>query len=79
MKKFCECLREPIKNIVDFKKTNVTVIKRRIKITPKCKSMIHLQKKKSYERLLKTKIIKTPKIIAITQVNIEAQHSIFVI
>ena len=37
------------------------------------------EKKKSYERLLKIKIIKTLKIIAITQVNIEAQHSIFVI
>ena len=46
MKKFCECLREHTKNRVDFEKKKVTVIKRRIKITPRCKSMIHLQKKK---------------------------------
>ena len=43
MNKFCESLREHVKNIVDFeKKKNVTVNKRRTKITSRCKSMSYL-------------------------------------
>ena len=44
-KKFCETLREHVKNIIDFEKKNVTVNKRRTKITSRCKSMINLWKK----------------------------------
>ena len=33
MKKFCESLREQAKSIIDFFKKNVTVNKKRIKIT----------------------------------------------
>ena len=33
MKKFCTSLREHAKSIIDFEKENVTVNKRRIKIT----------------------------------------------
>ena len=46
LKKFCESLREHVKNIVDFEnKRNVNVNKRRIKITSRCKTMLHLWKK----------------------------------
>ena len=38
MKTFCESLREHAKSIIDFKKkTNVTVNKKRIRITRRCK------------------------------------------
>ena len=43
-KKFCESLREHAKSIIDFEK-NVTANKRRVKITSRCKSMLHLWKK----------------------------------
>ena len=45
MKKFYESLREHANNIIDLKKIdlkNVNVNKRRIKITSRCKSMLHL-------------------------------------
>ena len=43
MKKFCKSLREHEKNIIDFeKKKNVTVNKRRTKITSRRKSMLYL-------------------------------------
>ena len=46
MKKFGESLSEHAKNIIDFeKKKDVTVNKRRIKITSRCKSMLYLWKK----------------------------------
>ena len=45
MKKFYESLREHTKNVNDFeKKKNVTVNKRRTKITSRCKSMLYLWK-----------------------------------
>ena len=70
-KKFCETLRENSKNIIDSEKTNVTVNKI-TKITSTCKSMLYLWKKN-------LEIIEKLEIIAITQVNIEAQHIVFVI
>ena len=43
MKNFCESLREHAKNIIYFeKKKNVTVSKRRTKITSRCKSLLFL-------------------------------------
>ena len=46
MKKFCESLREHPKSIIDFeKKKNVTVNKRRTKITSRCKNMLYLWEK----------------------------------
>ena len=46
MKKFCESLGEHAKNIIDFeKKKNVTVNKRRTKITSRCKILLHPWKK----------------------------------
>ena len=46
MKKICESLREHAKSIIDFeKKKNVTVNKKRIKITQRCKTMLYLQNK----------------------------------
>ena len=45
-KNFCESLRGHLKNIIDFeKKKNVTVNKRRTKITSRCKSLLYLRKK----------------------------------
>ena len=44
MKKFCTSLRKHVKNIIDFEK-NVTLNKRRSKITSRCKSMLYLRKK----------------------------------
>ena len=49
MEKFCTSLREHAKNIVDF----VTVNKRRIKITSRCKSTLSLWKKNSKKKFLK--------------------------
>ena len=46
MKKFCSSLTEHATNILNFeKKKNVNVNKRRVKITPKCKKLLHLWKK----------------------------------
>ena len=43
MKKFCTSLREHAKNKIDFEKIkNITVNKRRIKITSRCKIMLYL-------------------------------------
>ena len=45
MKKICTSLKNHAKNITDFEnKKNVTVNKRRTKITSRCKSMLYLQK-----------------------------------
>ena len=46
MKMFCSSVREHAKNIIDFeKKKNDTSNKRRMKIIPRCKSMLSLWKK----------------------------------
>ena len=45
MKMLCEYLRKHRKNVIDFEKKNVSVNKRRIKITSRCKSMLYLWKK----------------------------------
>ena len=80
MKRFCESLREYAKNIIGFeKKKNATVNKRRTKITSRRKSMLYLQKKNLKKSLLMIKIIKKLGTIVILQVNIEAQHIVFVI
>ena len=43
MKKFCTSLREHAINVINFEKEeNVTVNKRRTKITSRCKSMLYL-------------------------------------
>ena len=53
MKKFCTSLREHAKNIIDFEKEkNVTVNKRRITITSRCKRMLYLQKKNTKKSLI---------------------------
>ena len=45
VKKFCESLRKQAKNIIDLeKKKNVTVSKKRTKITSRCNSMLYLLK-----------------------------------
>ena len=43
MKKFCEFLRGHTRSVLIFKR-NVTVNKRKTKVTSKCKSMLHLRK-----------------------------------
>ena len=46
MKKFCESLREHSNNIIDFEnKKTVTVNKKRIKITSRCKCVMFVEKK----------------------------------
>ena len=45
MKKFCKSLREDAKRIIGFeKKKNVTINKRRVKITQRRKGMLYLHK-----------------------------------
>ena len=61
------------KNAIDLKK-NVTVNKRRTKITSWYKIMLHLRKK-----YLKKTLNGKSEIIAIIQVNIEVQQIVFVI
>ena len=79
MKKFFESLREHAKNINDFEKKKV------LSFTKKSKSHINMQRnvtfmgKKSLKIFQKIKITKKLKIIAILQVNTEAQHIAFVI
>ena len=43
-KRFYQSLRENTKNIIDFEEKNVTVNKKRIKITKKCNRVIHVEK-----------------------------------
>ena len=62
-----------------LKRKNVTVNKRRIKITSRCKSMSYLREKNPNKSLLKIKISEKSEIIVIIQVNIESQHIVFVI
>ena len=46
MQKFCSYLREHATNILNFeKKKNVTVNKRRVKITVRCNKLLYLRKK----------------------------------
>ena len=51
----------------------------RTKIISRGKGMLHLWKKVSHKSLLKIGIIQNLEIIAIVQVNVEAQHIVFVI
>ena len=62
-----------------LKRKNVTVNKRRIKITSRRKSMSYLREKNPNKSLLKIKISEKSEIIVIIQVNIESQHIVFVI
>ena len=62
-----------------WKEKNVTVNKRRSKITSRSKSMLYFWKNILKKSLLQIKIIGKWEIIAITQVNIEAQHIVYVI
>ena len=62
-----------------LKRKNVTVNKRRIKITSRRKSMSYLREKNPNKSLLKIKISEKSEIIVIIQVNIEPQHIVFVI
>ena len=62
-----------------WKEKNVTVNKIRTKITSRSKSMLYFLKKILKKSLLQIKIIGKWEIIAITQVNIEAQHIVYVI
>ena len=62
-----------------LKRKNVTVNKRRIKITSRRKSMSYLREKNPNKSLLKIKISEKSEIIVIIQVNIETQHIVFVI
>ena len=80
LKTFCESSREHVNNITDFekKKKNAIVNKKRTRITSKCKSMLHLQKK-IIKSLKKIKIIEKFEIIAIIQTNLEAQYIVYAI
>ena len=65
MKKFCESLREHAKNITDLKiKKNITVNKRKTKITSRCKNF--------FKNLLKIKIIGRLEIIVIILAHSQA-------
>ena len=78
MKRLLELLREHAKNITDFeKKKNVTVNKRRIQVTLKCKS--YICEKRILKNFSKSKNYWKVRIIAITQVNIEVQYIVYVI
>ena len=62
-----------------LKRKNVTVNKRRIKITSRRKIISYLREKNHNKSLLKIKISEKSEIIVIIQVNIESQHIVFVI
>ena len=79
MKKFCTSLREHTKNIIDFEKLKMLpLIKEELKSYQDAK-ICYICRKKSLKCLLKMKIMEKSEIIVITQLNIEAQHIVFVI
>ena len=73
MKKFCELLREYAKTITNFeKKKNVTVSKRRTKITSRCNKFLHFTKDVE-ANFAKDKNDRNLETIAILQLNTEEQ------
>ena len=45
MKKFCESLREDVKNIIGFENKKIAIVnKKRTKITSRCKNLLHCGK-----------------------------------
>ena len=73
MKKFCELLREYAKTITNFeKKKNVTVSKRRTKITSRCNIFLHFTKDVE-ANFAKDKNDRNLETIAILQLNTEEQ------
>ena len=82
MKKFCISLREHAKSIIDFENRKMLPLtKEELKSHPDAKVYYNCKTKKSLKPkkgLLKIKIIETSEIIVIIQVNIEAQHIVFV-
>ena len=79
MKRFCESLREHAKSLIGFeKKKMLPLTKEELKSGEDAK-VCYIYKKKSQKSSLKAKIIEKLEIIVIIQVNIEAQHIVFVI
>ena len=79
MKKICESLRDHGKNIIDFdKKKNVTVNKRKTKITSRLKSILYLRKNNLKKNLIMVKILEKLGVIVSLQINIEAKYMVLV-
>ena len=77
MKKFCEFLRERMKNIDFENKKMIPLTNKELKIT-KMQKFITFAGKESDKSLLKINIEKL-EIIAIIQINKEVQHIVFVV
>ena len=78
MKKFCEFLRERMKNIDFENKKMILLTNKELKIT-KMQKFITFAGKESDKSLLKINIIEKLEIIAIIQINKEVQHIVFVV
>ena len=79
MKTFCESIREHAKSLIGFeKKKKLPLTKEELKSDEDAK-VCYICKKKFQKSSLKAKIIENLEIIIIIQVNIEAQHIVFVI
>ena len=78
MKKFCEFLRELIKNIDFEKKKMILLTNKELKIT-KMQKFITFAEKEYDKSSLKINIIEKLEIIAIMQINKEVQHIVFVV
>ena len=79
MKKFCTSLREHTKNIIDFEKLKMLPLTEEELKSYQDAKICYICRKKSLKCLLKMKIMEKSEIIVITQLNIEAQHIVFVI
>ena len=72
MKKFCCSIREHATDLLIFEKRERLLLTKRIRITPRCNKLLHLQKK-NLKKYQKWKL----EIIVIIQENIEVQHIVF--
>ena len=80
MKRFCESfLREHAKNKIDFEKKKMLPLRKEELKSHRDAKNHYICGKRILQKLANSKIMEKLEIIAITQVNAEAQHIVFVI
>ena len=78
-KKFCQSLREHSKNITDFEKKKMLPLTKEEVKSYQNAEVCYIRGKRLLKSLLMIKIIKKFETIVILQVNIEVQHTVYVI
>ena len=77
MKRFCESLREHVKNIAHYKKKKMLPLTKEELKSHQDAKVCYICEKRILQKLPKNKNYRKLEIIAITQVNIAAQQIVF--